>query len=282
MCVSLLVFLGITMLKQSMIALASAAAIGAVFASSSEAASLIGISLNGDVFSINSETGTGTFLGNSGFGGNSAASDSSGTVYTVSSGGIFGTLVQIDPLTGAGTAVAPVSTSRFSVRGLAFDENDILYAVLSQISVDTVDVLATIDINTGLVSQIGPISNLTSIQSLAFSPDGRLFGQSVARALYELNPLTGDASLVGGTGIAAIQALEFTSDGSLLGIRNQLFEIDPATGATNLVGDGGYTDIRGLALIPSIPEDVPEPASVLGLLAVGVIAAGSALKKKPI
>ena len=261
------------MFKQTMIALTSAATIGAVFTSSAGAASLIGISFNGDVFSINSETGTGTFLGNSGFISNGAASDSSGTIYTVDRGGILGTLVQIDPLTGVGTAVTPVRTPIFSVRGLAFDENDILYAVLSQTSTATDDVLATIDTNTGLVSQIGTISNLTSIQSLAFSPDGRLFARDAIRALYELNPLTGDASLVGRTSPNNIQALEFKPDGSLLGIRNQLFEIDPSTGVTNLVGGGGYADIRGLAFISSVPkdapEDVPEPVS-----------AGDALKKK--
>lgn len=61
------------------------------------------------VFDIDPTTGAGTTVGMSGFPLlNSAASDSTGTVYSVSSTD----LVTIDPTTGAGTAVATISTLR--------------------------------------------------------------------------------------------------------------------------------------------------------------------------
>src|SRR5687768_5809882 len=95
-------------------------------------ADLIAISYNGGVYAINSQTGAGTLVGNSGVPGlNALARDSAGNLF--SAGGGPGPvspldLYRIDPISGSASSVAPLNLggTSISIRGLAFSAGGVL------------------------------------------------------------------------------------------------------------------------------------------------------------
>lgn len=253
-----------------------------------KAVSLIGVSFDGTVTNINSDTGRGVAVGSSGFNTlNSLARNSSGTFFSATNFiGADPFLVAINPNTGLGTKVATLDFVRAGdVRGLAFSPSDTLFAINSSVKEsgeELPDSLLTIDVDTGTGTLIGN-TGLPGIQALAFSPKGALYGwevgalgNGVGLGLVTIDPLTGLATDVNPSmdGSADdIQGLAFASDGTLYGARESLFSVDVTSGTITLVGSGGYSDVRGI-------EPVPEPSSVLGVLAFGAISAGSLLKRK--
>ncbi|MDQ2985141.1 MAG: hypothetical protein M3R13_00285 [Armatimonadota bacterium] len=120
------------------------------------------------------------------------------------------------------------------------------------------DDLVTIDLGTGAVTPIGSIG-FTGVQAIAVDAGGNLFGWDINTGLLTINSATGqgtDVSTAGGTG--DIQGMDFATDGTLYGAREQLYTINTGTGAFTAVGGGGYTDIRGIAT-----NVVPEPATLV-------------------
>ena len=90
-------------------------------------------------------------------------------------------------------------------------------------------------------------------QSLAYGPDGKLYGFSnqVSVGLYTIDTATGDWSPIGGSLFA--QGMAFGPDGTLYAqTLNQLFTVDPLTGGIlESFRPGSIGDLRGLAYIPT-------------------------------
>jgi hypothetical protein len=213
-------------------------------------ATLVGCSITGGIFTIDPATGTGASVGTSNVNGlNSLAADASGTLYSVS--GVT-PLVTIDPQTAVATTVTALQPST-DVRDLAFSSSGVLFAIRDGGLTNGVfdpDDLVTIDRATGAVTVVGSTGRGT-LQALAFSPCGTLYGWDVSYGLVMINTATGAATLVDPAAVAGtaadIQGLTFAPDGTLYGAREALFRVDASSGATTLIGSGGYSDVRGIA-----------------------------------
>ena len=180
-------------------------------------ADLIAIDFNGTLVEIDKTTGVGVPIGGSGVvnGLNAVASDSTGTFYSAGGTGlnVDNDLYTFDLLTGVASSIATLNLGPVvSVRGMAFSPGDTLYAL-----------------NNG----------------------GGLTSTIVDDELYTINPLTGMGTLVGSTGLTAIQAISFSSAGALFGwdIGLGLLGIDPLTGiATDInVAIGATANIQTIA-----------------------------------
>ena len=261
-------------------------------------ATLIGVQWDGGVVAIDPTTGDPTTgisspIGSTGFDRlNSAASNSNGTIYTISQGdaeGVSGTLLTVNPADGTGSIVTTLADGSLNgARGIAFNGQDVLYAVYDTGPFGQTggEDLYTIDINTGALSLIGPTGE--DLQSLAFSADGTLYGWGLTYGLATIDVSTGAATPIDASSLSTlfIQALEFSSDGTLYGIDNeptpdgtdalQLYRINPRSGSTSLIGVGGG-DVRGLAFASPIP--VPAAVWLFGSGLLGLI--GIARRKKP-
>jgi hypothetical protein len=113
---------------------------------------------------------------------------------------------------------------------------------------------------------IGSNINLgTSIRGLAFSPKDVLYAinngdppdqaGSAPDPLYILDRVTGAAQLVGSTGFAGIQGLDFAADGTLYAwdVFAGLLKVNPVTGLATDVNPaiGGTADIQTIAFAPN-------------------------------
>lgn len=115
--------------------------------------------------------------------------------------------------------------------------------------------LRTLDPATGLTAIVGLPGH--PLGTIAFSSDGRLFGED-GSALFSLNPVTAQASLVGPYGLSA----PFISASLIFDSQNQLFvagisdifstallyRVDTASGQATLVGDTGFQILTLLAV----------------------------------
>lgn len=211
--------------------------------------------MSGSFFKIDSATGSGAFIGNTGFiGTNSLACDGSGKLYSVAGSGTAGRLITVDPQTGAATLVKQLQPPQ-DIRDLAFSPEDVLFGINhggGPDDIESPDDLVTIDVATGAVTPVGNTGQ-AGLQGLAFSPNGTLYGWGVSCGLATINPTTGVATLVnsGAPTGSQIQALAFAPNGTLFGAWKSLFTINVTTGTPMLIGSGGYSDIRGIAFFKS-------------------------------
>ena len=197
------------------------------------------------------------------------------------------TLVSIDPLTGAATDVGgglEAAGGAFGfVGGLAYDAvAEVLYGV----DEDTLtNQLVSIDIATGIATEIGALGPYPDVRSLAFN-DGTLYGVDLlADTLLSIDPLSGVATAIGTLDFnaVALESLTFF-DNFLYGIdasSDNLYRIDPLTAEGTVVTTlttpvvGWNPFIRGLvgpvetAGGGQPPASVPAPGP-LPLLAVGL------------
>lgn len=131
-----------------------------------------------------------------------------------------------------------------------------LFAVMSMADGSEIDILTRIDLGSGDVTFVGP-TGITDIQGLAFDACDDLYFIGTENGLGTLNKITGAATVIGGTGWEGnAQALEFDSPGNLYTARSDLLLIDPDTGDATLIGSTGVSDIRGMAAIVSCPQDL--------------------------
>jgi len=157
---------------------------------------------------------------------------------------LFGT---INLLTGSFTQLGSEGGTLFN--DIAASPNGELYGIVNTTS------FVTLNTNNGAVMSSVNF-NVGGIESLAIAPDGTLYG-ATQDALYNINPVTGVATLVGTFNNSIIgnsgQNIRFGYDGNLYdtdgGVNatsTHLFQISTVTGAATLMGT--VTNFPGLCL----------------------------------
>jgi hypothetical protein len=153
----------------------------------------------------------------------------------------------ISLLTGGFTQLGTEGSTVFN--DIAASPDGTLYGIINTTS------LVTLNTNTGAVlTSVG--FNVSGIESLAISSNGTLYGATQG-ALYTLNPLKGQASLVGSFNNNAIgnsgQNIRFgingnlyDTDGGINANNTQLFQISTVNGQATLMGV--VTNFPGLCL----------------------------------
>jgi len=254
-----------------------AVVVALLVAASPASADALGISWGGDVYSVDTATGSGTLIGASGFVGTNSMAEHNGVFYSATGNHLTGSeIFTIDPVTGVGTLVTTTS-SAMDIRGMAFAADGTMYVVRqggASTAVSDPDELWTVNATTGATAFVGNLGR-ADFQALGFAPSGALYAWSINEGLFSVNVATGaatDVNLAVGTDGADVQTLDFAADGTLFGATSALYTIDSGTGAVAFVGSGGYSDLRGLS-INSNP--VPEPSTfvLVALASLGVIAA---------
>jgi len=115
----------------------------------------------------------------------------SGDLYAVSESLGTYTLGILDPLTGGHTTIGPLNgVDPPRVQGLAFSSSGVLYGVYPyDWVVDAGTYLHTIDTDDAELHTVGYAAANHLCHSIAFAPDGRLYG--LGRQFAELNPYSG-------------------------------------------------------------------------------------------
>ncbi|MGK7931300.1 MAG: PEP-CTERM sorting domain-containing protein [Microcystaceae cyanobacterium] len=139
--------------------------------------------------------------------------------------------------------------------------------------------LATIDVNTGLVSIIGATSIGGPLGGLAYNGSTAYAVQAGGQNptdLFTIDLATGASTSVGSTGVQ-LSGLEFGADGVLYatGIGSnsgQLYTINPTDGSSTLIGSiAGGSQVRAITSSFSGTQSVPEPGTIFGLLTVASV-----------
>ncbi len=240
-----------------------------LFGAHPASADMIGISFAGEVFEINSSTGSGVSIGPSGFGGTNSLAEHAGVFYSAPLGVPPRPLISINPVSGAGTPLVNFSAV-LEVRGMAVAPNGTMFVINNGGSTTIVDELWSVNIGTGASTFVGTMG-LPNFQGLSFEPGGTLFAWSIFQGLHTVNVATGLATDVNtgfNNGGFDIKAIDFAGDGTLFGARDELYTIDSTTGIPTLIGSGGYSNLRGIAVIPE-PSTALLLASGIAALAVG-------------
>ncbi len=146
----------------------------------------------------------------------------------------FGT---IDLTTGAFTQIG--SAFPDAADDIAVSPTGMVYAVLDSGS------LITINTTTAAISVVGTLP--AGVQSLAFRPDGTLFGATTT-SLYTLNPSTAAGTLLGSMGLGGSDADNIRFDGSTLFVmtvdtNSRLYSLSQTSGAGTLIGPSGIDDV---------------------------------------
>lgn len=220
------------------------AAIGLTAAAAMAQDDVLAVSWTGDVYTIDSSSGSGSLLnGSRTFTGlNATAKDASGQIFTTSST----SLLKVDSNTGVVTLVGTMGIN--SVRGMDFAPDGTLYAYNDE-GFGTPDVLYSIDPNTGASTFVGLASH-TGVQGLAIDSAGNAYGWDIGQGLLSCNLATGATATVGNFGgTGDIQCIAFDANDDLYGCRNEFFSISTSDGSYSLIGSGGYTDVRGADFI---------------------------------
>ncbi|MCB9878179.1 MAG: hypothetical protein H6835_11325 [Planctomycetes bacterium] len=211
--------------------LAAAAAL-ALTVAAAPAQDMIGLTLSGSLYAVDSFTGQSELLGAGLFGHQSLARDDAGDLWTVSRT-LLGIpqyfLTRISPDSLAIEVVAPA----VDTRALAYEGNGKLLAIEF---VPGSNFLTRIDLATGVRTFVG--STGQDIQGLTMH-QGTLYAWSIGAGLGTIDPLTGAFTDVGpGGGSDEVQWLAERSDGALIGGGYDFFTIDVQTGFRTLYASG--------------------------------------------
>jgi hypothetical protein len=136
---------------------------------------------------------------------NALGSDARGTLLvTVNiSGGSLSDLGRLDPATGEVTRLGPTGFGTLS--GLVFDPTfRTLYTITG---VPVPPALLTLDPSTGQGTVIVQTNLPTQARSLAFTADGRLVTGGSDGNLYQVDPVTGAATLIGPSGVEEVSGM---------------------------------------------------------------------------
>ena len=136
-------------------------------------------------------------------------------------------------------------------RGLDTAPDGTLWGVLPGLQ------LRTIDPTSGQTTLVAPISGVSIIEAIAFSPQGTLYavGDATSRwfssELYTLDMITGATTLIAELSVDDVDALTWGADGYLYGAdartsTAELYQIDPTSGALRTMGDTGVVHFNGI------------------------------------
>lgn len=202
-------------------------------------------------------------------------------------------LYNIDLNQKTATQLSEVGTQLFflygdplGVNALGFDNNGELFGTGSvgrfyKIPTSS-DILADDDFfnDITLISDLAP--EFGSAGDIVFNPERNEFLAASflpeSSTLFSIS-LDGTATKVGSIGFDNVNGLLF-DNGTLFGYTQdgQQIVIDATTGAGTF--DRQVTGLNGQQILGAASEPVPEPSSVIGLLVLGAVGAGSALKHK--
>ncbi|MHC5211207.1 MAG: NHL repeat-containing protein [Planctomycetota bacterium] len=211
----------------------------------------------GRLLVIDTATGLGNVVGPIGFTSVSGLAFDADTNTLYGANRQTGQLLEIDPATGAATAITPPGVNGL-LGDIAFDPNTgTLYGLMfSGIS----DKLFTVDTLTGVAEPIPTVTELLlGTIALTFDPTtDTLYGMNTfpSLELVTVDTTTGGSAAVppGPLGIGGPRGLAFDRDtDSLYGTdtsTHELFTIDPATGVGAAVGPLGLDRVTGLAFDP--------------------------------
>lgn len=245
-------------MRRNFVTISVISAISMLLSGSSAAAQdMIGVSWSGNVYSIDSTTGTSVQIGSTGLGSgaNSMTIGPLGEVYCFQRVGPAGNyqsqLVVLDPLTGMATAInAPFSVD---VRGAAYDAATGLIFLINDNATSGTgsDALVTYSVATQTVTSIGSTGD-TNLQSLAITPDGKIYTYVMLGAnqdrLAVLDRNTGAMTIISQapqTTQSTIQFLTAKDNNTLYAGRDDLHSIDTTTGVMSLLFSGIGADLRG-------------------------------------
>ncbi|MCE3029007.1 hypothetical protein, partial [Salinicola sp. DM10] len=144
--------------------------------------------------------------------------------------------------TGSQTSVAIKDGSDSVVTGLGDIASSATSGTLYGVSLDT-SMLYSIDAGTGTATELGQVSGLSQVNSLALMPDGNLIAASfVTPGLFSIDPTTLVATQIAETG--------FTAGGDLQYVGNHLYLSDSSGNVLEVAlnNDGSIrTDAQGNA-----------------------------------
>ena len=119
----------------------------------------------------------------------------------------------------------------------------------TQMTIGGDDLIYSVDMGTGATALVGDTGLEPATTSLAFAPDGTLYGVNSSN-LVTIDTTTGAATIVGSlTCCSGARGLAFDADGTLwlvAGNPGTLHSVDTTTGAATLVGSMGPNFIGGL------------------------------------
>ncbi|EGJ29138.1 MULTISPECIES: PEP-CTERM sorting domain-containing protein [Moorena] len=253
-------------MKKLPIAMAGAVVFSLGTIGTAQAASFLSTS-NGQVGKIDTSTGKFTPLNSDGIPFFDIALSNSGELFGVTPSALY----SIDKSTGLSSLIGYLFAF---INALGFsDDDNVLYGAGD-------DSFYTIDTSSGAASLVATIPNFNSSGDIAFdSVNNQFFATSLSvdgssDILFSIAN-DGTATEIGSIGFRDIFGL-FFENGTLFGYTadRQQITIDPTTGAGTFsqnVAFGGINRIFGAAAVSK--TTVPEPMSVLSLLAVGAFGA---------
>lgn len=259
------------MMRQMFLVLMGAVAVGGGFAGGAEAATSYLGSSNGSFGTVDTNTGVFTSIGITQpfF---DIATLNKTTGYGVTEGG---GLFEIDLATAGTTFIG--NTGRL-INGLGFDDSGNLFGTGG-------DSLFSLDLGTGAASAVGSGVGALFSSSGDIAYDGSQFFATSTDgpddSLWSIDATTGVGTRIGTIGFTNVYGLTY-QDSTLFGYTSSgnILTIDTTTGLVMNAADvtGLGSQIFGAA--PTVVESVPEPTSLLGLLAAGTLVTGSAVKRK--
>jgi hypothetical protein len=194
------------------------------------------------------------------FGGDFLGDDTS-TMYVVSYD--YNTLYALDTTTAAYTEIGPaVPGGGEAWTGLAGAPDGTLYGSGSTCSSST---LYIVDPDTGTTTAVGPVTNAPCLIDIAVNAEGEMYGVDIVNnTLIQINPATGEGTVIGDVGIDAnyAQGLDFDQESGTLfwaaySFSGELRVIDTTTGASTLIGGfPGGAEVDCLSF-PSVSPDIP-------------------------
>ena len=220
-------------------------------------------------------------------------------LYAATAAGAAGHLYILDPATGAMQqdigSLNDTNGVNYPITGLAFHPTTgELYGSTGNNPSSTAGLLVKIDPATATVTLVGAfntgVSNSSGVPAtmgdLCFDSSGNLYGVATIGGpqLYSINPTTGQATVVGSTGLTSTTGggLAISSDGTFYGTptASRFGTYNPATGAfvnvanpTKIVGGGyGALSFNGSVLYGlNVGSGSPPPTHIVTISTAGVV-----------
>ncbi len=224
-----------------------------------------------DVYSIDPNTGTTTFLFDTGipvsvYG--ASTSNSVGVIYATN----ISNLYSVNVLAGTTSPGVPFSGATSSIRELGFDRaSGVLFGT-------DYTSLYTVNPATASTALIGGLGGPSALWAMTYVPGSGLYGvNQTNQTFYSINTTSGAATAIGATGADRIIDIAYEpATGRLIGSANspgRIYTLNLGTGAATLLNNVGVPGMLGIAEV----NPVPEPSSIvvfLGLAAVGLAGYG--------